>query len=185
MNKLILAALLSLPAAARAHDYELRDSGEFLPLGQFIEFYDRFGWRSYEVEFQFNLDGAGLSGDSRLSVRIIKKDGKRWSYSCKASRALSANINTLYDGRVSVVVDCRIDPKSFAKAVGLHPEDIGAPSLVFQAMVSNGKASPGAQRGIVLPQAAQSWATVLSPYLASADDANSLAVVFQTAAAPE
>jgi hypothetical protein len=182
MKGLFLAAFLSFPAAAGGHDYELRDSGEFMPLGQRIEFYDRFGWRSYEVEFQFSLDGASLSDDSRLSVKIIKKDGKRWSYSCKASRTLFANINTLYDGRVSVVVDCRIDPKSFARAVGLHEEDIGAPALVFQAMVQNGKASPGAQRGIVLPQAAQSWATELSPYLASSEDANSLAVVFHSPA---
>ncbi|MBI5240797.1 MAG: hypothetical protein HY926_10020 [Elusimicrobia bacterium] len=181
MRRLLLAVLLGLPAAARAHDYELRDSGEFMPLGQRIEFYDRFGWRSYEVDFSFDLDGGSLGRSSRLTVKIVKKDGSKWDYSCKASRGLTVNVNTLYDGRVSVVVDCRIDSKSFAKAVGLHAEDIGTPSLVFQAMVASGKATPGAQRGIVLPQAAQSWATELSPYLASADDANSLAVVFQSA----
>jgi len=185
MKSFLLAALLGLPASAGAGEYELRDSGEFLPLGQHIEFFDRFGWRSYEVDFGFDLEGGSLSGGSRLSVRILKKDGSRWSYSCKASRGLTANINTLFDGRVSVVAGCRIDPRSFAKAVGLHAEDIGIPSLVFQAVVANGKAFPGAQRGIVLPQAAQSWATELSPYLASADDANSLAVMFQTASASE
>jgi hypothetical protein len=182
MKRLILAVLLSLPAAARAHEYTLRDAGEFLPQGQPVEFYDRFGWRSYEVDFEFDLDRGSLGKSSRLSVRIVKKDGSSWDYSCKASRTLSANVNTLFDGRVSVVADCRIDVKSFAKAVDLHPDDVGAPDLVFQAMVQDGKASPGAQRGIVLPPAQQSAATELSPYLASADDAGGLAVVFQSAA---
>jgi len=184
MKRLLLAALLSLPGLARAHEYQLRDAGEFFPQGQRVEFYDRFGWRSYEVDFDFGLDegGRALAKGSRLFVRIVKRDGSRWDYSCKAagSRPMGANINALYDGRVSVVVECPIDAKSFAKAVDLRPEDVGAPALVFQAIVQGGQASPGAQRGIVLPPAAQSWATELSPYLAASEDAGGLAVVFQS-----
>ncbi|MDD5628531.1 MAG: hypothetical protein PHU21_05675 [Elusimicrobia bacterium] len=181
MNPLILAVFFGLAAPAPAHDFELRDTGEFMPLGQHVEFYDRFGWRSYQADFEFDLEGLGLARSSRLSVRIVKKDGSRWDYSCKASRGLSASVSKLFDGRLSVVAECRIEPKRFAKAVDLHPEDIGTPALVFQAFVEDGKAVPGAQRGIILPRAAQSSATELTPYLASSDDANSLAVVFQSA----
>ena len=181
MKRLILAVLLSLPGLARAHEYTLRDSGEFQPLGQLVEFYDRFGWRSYDVDLEFDLDGSSLGRSSRLTVKIVKKDGSKWDYSCKASRALSANINILFDGRVSVVAQCRIDAKSFAKAVALHPEDVGEPDLVFQVMVKDGKASPGAQRGIVLIPSSQGAATELTPYFAASDDPGGLAVVFQSA----
>jgi hypothetical protein len=183
MKHLLFAILLSLPGLARARDYQLRDTGDFQPLGQAVEFYDRFGWRSYEVNFDFGLDEAGrnLTSGSRLSVRITKRDGSRWDYSCKASgrRPLNANINVLFDNQVSVVADCRIDEKSFAKAVDLHPDDVGAPDLVFQAIVQDGQASAGAQCGIALQQAVQSSATELSPYLAAGDDPGGLAVVFQ------
>ncbi|MCX5795161.1 MAG: hypothetical protein NTY77_06700 [Elusimicrobia bacterium] len=179
MKRLLLAAMLMLPGLARAHEYSVRDAGEFQPLGQLVEFYDRFGWRAYEVDFEFDLEGGGLGKSSRLSVKIVKKDGSRWDYSCKASRTLSANVNTLFDGRVSVVAECRIDAKSFAEAVDLHPDDVGAPNLVFQAIVQGGQAAPGAQCGIVLPRAQQSAGTELSPYLAAGDDPGGLAVVFQ------
>ncbi len=183
MKRFLFVAALMIPGLARAHEYVLRDSGEFQPLGQLVEFYDRFGWRSYEVEFDFGLDDTSrsLSSGSRLVLHIVKLDGSRWDYSCKASgrRPLSANINVLFDSRVSVVADCRIDEKSFARAVGLHPDDVGTPDLVFQAIVQDGRASVGAQCGIVLQPSAQSAATELSPYLAASDDPGGLAVVFQ------
>lgn len=181
MKRLLFAAALMLPGWARAREYTLRDAGEFQPLGQLVEFYDRFGWRSYEVEFDFGLDEAGLSRGSRLDLHILRRDGSRWDYSCKTSgrHPLNANVNVLFDNRVSVVADCRIDEKSFARAVGLHADDVGAPDLVFQAIVQNGLASAGAQCGIVLQPAQQSSATELSPYLAARDDPGGLAVVFQ------
>ena len=125
VKRLLLAAALMLPGLARAHEYALRDAGEFQPVGRLVEFYDRFGWKSYEVEFDFGVDEAdrSLTSGSRLVLHIVKRDGSRWDYSCKASgrRPLSANINVLFDHRVSVVADCRIDEKSFARAVDLHP----------------------------------------------------------------
>jgi hypothetical protein len=189
MKRLLLAATLLLPGLARAHEYALRQSGEFQPLGQLVEFYDRFGWRSYEVDFDFGLDegGRSLTADSRLVLRIVKRDGSRWDYSCKPSgrRPLRADINALFDHRVSVLADCRIAEKSFARAVDLHPDDVGAPDLVFQAIIQDGRASAGVQCGIVLRPAEQSEATEITPYLTSNDDAAGLAVVFQTGVALE
>jgi len=187
MKRILFAAALMFPGLARAHEYALHDAGEFQPLGQLVEFYDRFGWRSYEVEFDFGLDEAGLSQGSRLDLRILRRDGSRWDYTCKTSgrRPLNANVNVLFDNRVSVVADCRIDERSFARAVDLHPDDVGAPDLVFQAIVQGGWASVGAQCGIVLQPAQQSSATELSPYLAARDDPGGLAVVFQRGAALE
>jgi len=184
MKKLLLAFFLLAPSAARAQKYSVRDVGEFQPLGHRVEFYDRFGWKNYAIDFDFSLDDAGrsLTKGSRLTLRIVKSDGSRWAYSCKAggSKPLNANINVLFDNRISVVVDCLIAGSSFAKAVDLHPEDVGAPDLVFQAIVANGQAAAGAQRGISLQPAAQSAATELSPYLAANDDPAGLAVVFQS-----
>jgi hypothetical protein len=183
MKNLLAALLLTLPSLARAHQYQLHDVGQFQPLGQAVEFYDRFGWRSYEVDFDFGLDQAGLSltSDSRLALRILMRDGGRWDYTCKVSgrRSLNANINVLFDNRVSVVADCRIDVGSFAKSVDLHPDDVGAPDLVFQAIVQDGRVSAGAQCGIAISPAPQSAATELGPYLSAGEDAGGLAVVFQ------
>jgi len=186
MKRLFFALLLFAPVMARAQRYSLRDEGEFQTLGHRVEFCDRFGWRSYQVDFDFGLDQQNrtLTKDSRLTLRIVKRDGRRWDYTCKARgrRPLNANINFLYGRGISVVVDCRIDEKSFARAVELDPEDVGVPSLVFHAVIQDGKVTPGAQRGIYFQPAVQIAASELSPYAAANEDPASLAVVFQSAA---
>jgi len=184
---LCLAPTLLGPRMAWAQKYSLRDAGEFQPMGHGVEFYDRFGWMSYQVDFDFGLDSAGstLTKGSRLTLRIVKRDGSTWDYDCKAGgrRPLNANINFVYGRGISVVVDCRIEEKYFAQAVELHPDDVGAPSLVFQAMIKDGQVTPGAQRGITLLPATQVAASELSPYLSTDDDPTGLAVVFQSVAA--
>ncbi|MDD5656455.1 MAG: hypothetical protein PHF00_04275 [Elusimicrobia bacterium] len=184
MKTLLLGLLLLFPAAAAAEKFSLHDEGEFQPLGQRVEFYDRFGWRGYAVDFDFGLDeeSRALSRNSRLVLRIRKRDGGTWTYACKASgrQALSANVNFLYGKGISIVADCRIDEKAFAKAVGLHPEDVGVPNLVFHAMIRDGKVYAGAQRGIYFAPSAEAEASELSPYASGSDDPTSLAVVFQS-----
>jgi len=186
MKILALAILFLAPAVARAEKYSLHDAGEFQPLGYGIEFYDRFGWRSYQVDFHFDLDIANLTlgRDSRLKLRIDKRGGGHWNYSCKAGgrRRLAANVNALYGQGISVVVDCRIEKRSFAKAVALDPEEVGSPQLVFQALVKNGRALPGAQRGISLRADGPGMAPELRPYVLANDDPAGLAVVFQSSA---
>ena len=121
MKRLVLAVLFLVPGMARAERYFLHDAGEFQPFGYGVEFYDRFGWRSYQVDFDFDLDIANLTlgRDSRLKLRIDKRGGGHWDYSCKTGgrRSLNANVNALYGQGISVVADCRIDNRSFAKAV--------------------------------------------------------------------
>lgn len=179
-----LSAALSAADVAWAEKYSLKDEGEFQPMGHRVEFYDRFGWRSYAVDFDFGLEegGQSLTKGSRLSLRITKRDGSSWDYTCKTGgrRQLNSNINFIYGKGLSVVVDCRIDDKSFARAVELHPDDVAASNLVFQAIVMDGKVRPGAQRGISLQPAAQLAATELVPYLGASEDAAGLAVVFQS-----
>src|SRR5579885_379322 len=107
--KALLAVLLFIPAAASAGSYSLRDSGDFAPAGYRVEFADRFGWKSYRVDFNFGLDGGGaLSRGSKLEVKIDRLDGRSWSYTCKAkgSDPMTANVNFLYGKGASVVVTC-------------------------------------------------------------------------------
>lgn len=185
MKRLLISLLLLCPAGTAAETFSIHDEGEFLPMGQRVEFYDRFGWRGYEVDFRFGLDERSreLDAKSRLTLRIAKRDGRTWTYTCKSSsrrRALSANVNFVYGKGISVVADCRIDRKAFAKSVGLHPDDVGVPSLVFHALVQDGKVTPGAERGIYFTPAVEIAASELSPYAAGGDDPTSLAVVFQS-----
>ncbi|UPT74879.1 MAG: hypothetical protein M0D55_03970 [Elusimicrobiota bacterium] len=69
-------------------------------------------------------------------------------------------------------------PKAFAKAVDLHPDDVGAPVLVFEAVVEGGAARPGGQRGLRFRPDSPVASLDLSPYAASPDAAG-LAVVFR------
>ena len=186
MKILVLAILCLAPAVARAEKYSLHDAGEFQPLGYGIEFYDRFGWRGYEVDFDFDLDLANLTlgRHSRLKLRIAKRGGGHWDYSCKTGgrRPLAANVNALYGQGISVVVDCGIESRAFAKALALDPKEVGAPRLVFQALVNNGRVLPGAQRGIFLNADGPGTAPELKPYVLGKEDPAGLAVVFQSRA---
>lgn len=175
-----LAAVLLLTSSAVAGGrVSVRDAGGFDLSGRTIEFPDRFGWKAYEAEFDFSLDENGaLSDASRLSVVIIRRGGQKWKYSCRASREeLTARVVPL-GVRTSVIAECRVKPKAFAKAVDLDPEDVGAPLFVFEAVLEGGKARAGGQRGLRFRPDAPVASLDLSPYAASPDAAG-LAVIFR------
>lgn len=184
MRNALLAVILLLPATSFAEKYSIKDQGDFMPAGQRVEFSDRFGWQSYSVDFNFGLDEAGrsLSKKSKLTVHITKRDGSTWNYTCKAkgSDPLTANINFLFGKGISVVSECRIPEKQFAKAVGLDADDVGFPNLVFQVLIQDGHVTPGAQRGLYFMPGGQIESSELNAYAANNDDPTSLAVVFRS-----
>jgi hypothetical protein len=178
IRPLLLAALLASSAFA-GEKISVRDAGGFDPAGRTVEFPDRFGWTAYEAAFDFTLDeDGGLSRGSRLDVVIIRRGGKKWTYSCRASKDdLTARVVPL-GGRTSVIAECRVKPRAFAKAVDLDPDDVGAPVFVFEAVLEGGKARAGGQRGLRFRPDAPVASLDLSPYAASPDAAG-LAVVFR------
>jgi hypothetical protein len=175
-----LLGLMLLASPAFAGDLMIvRDAGGFDPAGRTIEFPDRFGWRGYEAVFSFSFseDGA-LSVGSRLDIAIARRGGGKWKYSCRSSSGeLTTRVVRLI-GRVSVVAECRVKPKAFAKAVDLDPEDVGAPAFVFEAVVESGRARAGAQRGLRFQPNAPVASVDLGPFAAN-PDAGGLAVVFR------
>lgn len=183
MKNAILALLMALPGLVHAEAYSLKDAGDFAPLGQRVEFADRYGWRRYEVDFNFGLDESNraLTRGSKLAVKILRRDGSTWKYTCKAkNEALSANINFIHGRGISVVVDCRIDQKEFAKAVDLDKDDVGFPSLVFHAMIQDGQVTAGAQRGLYFSPGGQMESSEMNAYAALSEDPTNLAVVFRS-----
>lgn len=185
MKLVLLAALLLAPAVCRAESYSLHDEGDFAPSGQRVEFADRFGWQSYKADFKFGLDSTGraLTKSSKLKVVINRREGGKWSYTCKAKGddAMTANINFMYGQGISVVAECRVAERDFAKAVNLDPADVGLPNLVFQVMIQNGKVRPGAQRGFYFLPGGQIESSVLAAYASADSDPSNLAVVFRSA----
>ncbi|MCR4296619.1 MAG: hypothetical protein NUW21_13895 [Elusimicrobia bacterium] len=178
MRAAVFVLLLSAPAFA-GERVRVSDAGGFDPSGRTIEFPDRFGWTGYEAEFDFSLDVDGrLSRASRLRIVILRRGGKRWKYTCRASKEdLSARVVPV-GGRTSVIAECRVKPKAFAKAVDLHPEDVGAPLFVFEAVLEGGRARAGGQRGLRFRPDAPVASLALSPF-ATVPDAAGLAVVFR------
>jgi hypothetical protein len=178
IRPVLLVLLLSSPVFA-GERVTVRDTGGFDPSGRTIEFPDRFGWSAYEAEFDFSLDESGaLSSSSRLSVVIVRRGGKKWKYSCRASKDdLSARVVPL-GTRTSVIAECRVKPKAFAKAVDLDAEDVGAPMFVFEAVLEGGRSRAGGQRVLRFRPDAPVASLDLSPYAASPDAAG-LAVVFR------
>lgn len=178
----VLAALLALPGLCSAEKYSVKDAGDFAPLGQRVEFSDRYGWVGYKVDFDFGLEDGGraLSRNSKLTVHIAKRDGTTWTYTCRAKGrdAMSANINHLYGKGISVLADCRIPEKQFAKAVGLDSRDVGFPNLMFQAVIQDGQARPGAQRGVSFMPGGEIESSELNTYASNNEDG--LAVVFRS-----
>lgn len=177
--KALCAVLLLTSPAFAGERMTVRDAGGFDPSGRTIEFPDRFGWTGYEAEFDFSLDEDGaLSDASRLSIVIVRRGGKKWKYSCRASKEdLTARVVPL-GGRTSVIAECRVKPKAFAKAVDLDAEDVGAPMFVFEAVLEGGRARAGGQRGLRFRPDAPVASLDLSPYAASPDAAG-LAVIFR------
>ena len=170
--------LLASPALA-GERVTVRDAGGFDVAGKTVEFPDRFGWRGYEAEFMFSFgDDGALSDVSRLNVVIHRRGGGKWKYSCRASSGdLSTRVVPL-GGRVSVIAECRVKPKAFAKAVDLDPEDVGAPAFVFEAVIENGQARAGGQRGLRF-RPGYPVASVDLGAFASSPDAGGLAVLFR------
>lgn len=183
MKTAILAVLMLLPGLVRAEKYSLKDEGDFAPLGQRVEFADRYGWRRYQVDFDFGLDESNrsLSRGSKLHVKILRRDGSSWKYTCKAkNEALTANVNYIHGRGISVVVDCRISQKEFAKAVDLDKDDVGFPTLVFHAMIQDGQVTAGAQRGLYFTPGGQLQSSEMNAYAAVSEDPTNLAVVFRS-----
>lgn len=178
LRALGLAALLAVPASA-GERVTVRDAGGFDPAGRTVEFPDRFGWRGYEAEFTFSFAGDGtLASNSRLDVSISRRGESKWKYACRASSGdLTTRVVPLA-GRVSVIAECRVKPKAFAKAVNLDAEDVGVPVFVFEAVIENGGARAGGQRGLRFRPDAPVASVDLSPY-ASFPDAAGLAVAFR------
>jgi hypothetical protein len=183
MRAAILAALLAVPGYCGAASYTLKDKGDFEPTGRRVEFADRYGWQSYEARFDFELDegGRSLTRGSKLTIRIKRRDGGDWSYKCKAkgSDAMTANVNFVPGRGLSIVAECRIPERDFAKAVDLHADDVGRPVLVFQAIVQDGQVKAGSQRGVYFLPGGQIESSDLNAYASSSLDG--LAVVFRSA----
>ncbi|MEQ1920424.1 MAG: hypothetical protein ABL955_14640 [Elusimicrobiota bacterium] len=178
IRALICVVLLAAPAFA-GERLIVRDAGGFDLTGRTVEFPDRFGWRGYETEFSFSFaDDGRLSSVSRLNNVITRRGGGMWMYSCRASSAdLTTRVVPL-GGRVSVIAECRVKPRAFAKAVDLDAEDVGAPVFVFEAVIENGQARAGGQRGLRFRPDAPVASLDLSPYAASPDAAG-LALIFR------
>lgn len=175
-----LLGLLLLSSSAFAGERLLvRDAGGFDLAGRTVEFPDRFGWKGYEAEFTFSFSADGtLAPGSRLNLVIARRGGGKWKYSCRASSdELTTRVVPL-GGRVSVIAECRVKPRAFAKAVDLDAEDVGAPVFVFEAVIEGGQARAGGQRGLRFRPDAPVASLDLSPFAAS-PDAGGLAVVFR------
>lgn len=190
MKRMILAvaAVLLCSGVARAERYRVKDQGGFGTTGRFIEFSDRYGWASYELDFSFGLDERRLTDGSNLLLTIRKKDGSRWSYRCMVDddadkREMWANVNMLYGKGVSVLTECRLAPRKFAKAVGLDYDLVGEPTLVFHVMIKDGQARPGLQKGLYFLTGGQIEASALNQYSSQNGDPSELGVLFASAAA--
>lgn len=192
MKKSIIALIalfaFSLPASA-AGRYRVKDSGGFAPTGRFIEFASRYGWKSYEVDFDFGIDmqTRRLTRRSKLTIKIERNDGSVWKYRCRAKdrNEMWANINKLYGKGISVLTECRIDPKKFARAVGLDYDLVGEPTLVFQVMIKNEDARAGVHKGMYFLAGGQIEASPMNQYATKIGDPSNLGVLFSSKRADE
>ena len=120
---------------------------------------------------------AWLKRDLAALWRVSEDIGRRFPDMAVHYRELTTRVVPL-GGRVSVIAECRVKPRAFAKAVDLDPDDVGAPVFVFEAVIENGQARAGGQRGLRFRPDAPVGSLDLSPY-AAAPDAAGLAVVFR------
>lgn len=190
MKRVLMALVLSVLAtgASAADHYRVKDRGGFGSTGRLVELSSRFGWSSYETDFDFGLDMGrrNITRDSTLKLTIERHDGTKWSTKCKAKkdRQMWANVNMLFGKGVTVLVECRIDPGDFADLVDLDEGLVGEPTLVFQALVKNGAAEAGVQKGLYFLSAAQIEAGELAPFATREGDPSALGVIFHSAMAP-
>ena len=181
-------AVLASGASASEDRYEVKDRGGFGATGRLVEMATRFGWDSYEVNFDFGLEPTqrALTRDSVLKLTIVRRDGSKWSTKCKAKHAdqMWSNVNRLYSKGVSIVTECRVSPREFGKLVKLDEGLVGEPTLVFQALVKNGNAEAGLQKGFYFLSAADIEAGELASFATRESDPAALGVVFNSAMAP-
>lgn len=190
MKRLVaVLALAVLASGASAEDrYKVADRGGFGATGRLVEMATRFAWDSYEAVFDFGVEPGGrtVTRDSTLKLTIARRDGSTWSTKCKAKHEdrMWANVNRLYNKGVSVLAECRIPPKEFGKLVGLDAGLVGEPTLVFQAMVKDGRAEAGIQKGLYFLSANEIEQGELASFAVREGDPSALGVVFNSAMAP-
>lgn len=186
---IMLAVMVGLAATAVAGErYTVQDKGGFGRTGRHVEFPSRYGWESYEVDFSFGLErhARALTRRSKLTLKVTMRDGSTWKYRCKASREdeMWANINKLYGKGISILTECRISPKKFAKAVDLDPDLVGDPTLVFHVTVKDGQASVGVQKGMYFVATGDINAGPMRNYAIMQSDPSNLGVIFASAGSP-
>ena len=184
----LLALALLASGASAADRYRVTDKGGFGSTGRHVEMASRFGWASYQADFDFGLElgKRGVTRDSTLKLTIVRHDGSKWSTKCKAKNPdkMWANVNMLLGKGVSVLAECRVDPKAFAALVDLDEGLVGEPTLVFQALVNDGKAEAGVHKGMYFFSAAEIEAGELASFATRESDPSALGVVFNSAMAP-
>jgi len=189
-NSLIaLAAVFLLAGSASATEkYKVVDEGGFGRTGRLVEFSSRYGWDSYKVEYDIRVDKAAnrLARGSNLKLTVKRNDGSTWSYKCKAkdTDSMWANVNRVYGNGLSIMTECRINPKKFAKAVDLVPDLVGDPTLVFHVMIQDGKARPGVHKGLYFLGNDEIAAGGMHNYASERADPSNLGVLFATHPAP-
>jgi len=184
---LAFAAVLAFAGtSAAAEKYSVTDAGGFGPTGRFVEFSSRYQWASYQAEFDFSvdLDQAQLTRRSKLKIEITRRDGRVWKYVCR-SRDIAAHIVPLYSAGTSVLVECRVNPRKFAKAVGLDVSLVGEPTLVFQVLIKEGKARAGLQKGFYILETEDTRHGSIQAYATPRRDPSALAVLFASSQNPE
>lgn len=177
--KLLALLILSISPVSAAERLSVTAKGGFDAEGRLVEFSDHFGWRSYEATFSFGLeeDGKTLTRDSKLDLAVVSKNGARRHMACRAKKGdLSARVISI-GGRQSVIADCRLSVKDFARAVELHHEDVGAPIFVFEAVIEGGHVRPGGQRGLYFRPDTPVLSSILVAY-AGNGGGSGLAVLF-------
>jgi len=182
-----LLAVVAFAGGASAEDrYSVTDHGGFGSTGRIVEFASRYSWDSYRVQFDFGLDleAERLTEGSKLRLKIIRRDGSDWDYTCKASRDMKANINKLYSKGISVLAECRIDSGKFARAVGIDEDLVGEPTFVFHVMVDEGRAAAGVQKGLYFTESNDIRVGEMAAYAVAQRDPSNLSVLFSSAMAP-
>ncbi len=180
----LLATLLFSAPASAAQNYRIQEKGGFAPTGRFIEFPSRYGWKSYEVDFKFGVDmeRRQLTRRSTLKLKITRKDGTTWKYKCRAKdgQEMWANINRRYSKGLSILTECRIDPRKFAKSVGLDYDLVGEPTLVFQVTIRGKDAKAGIHKGLYFLAGGQIEASPMNQYATKTGDPSNLGVLFSS-----
>jgi len=184
----VCACIALAGSAAAAERFSVTDKGGFGNTGRLVEFANRYAWQSYEIKYEFGLDmeSRSLTRKSQLNLTVHRTDGSKWEYRCRASEAgaMWANVNMIYGKGVSVLTECRISPKKFAKAVTLNEELVGEPTLVFHVMIKDGQATAGLHKGFYFTGDSEIAAGGMNQYATEGADPSNLGVLFASAMMP-